>query len=300
MMTRCLLLTLLLWTAALSVSLATPNPEQVDRSIVWVVAPIDAKSIQTGTGFVINRDGYVITNDHVIRGGGEVFVLYKANKKNHKRAARVIWQSQGYDLAILKADDLDIPPLAVNLNKPRKTSKVSAAGFPGAAQDYDHGIMDNILESTWTQGIVSRTLDSSWVKGGPEFTIIQHSADINGGNSGGPLLDDCGRVIGVNTRASVTTLDVVSAGGTKPVAVGKTPRGIFYASHASAFAAALKKYNIGYQSGSGTCGMSSFDMANEDDWNMDNVPNINGLQPRSDAEEGMATEADPGWSNTGW
>ncbi len=300
MFIRRFFLTALLCASTLPVALAGPNPEQVDRSIVWVVAPIDAKSMQTGTGFAINHDGYVITNDHVVRGSKELFVLYKANEKNNKRPAQVVWQSQGYDLAILKAEGLGIPPLAINLKKPRKTSKVSAAGFPGAARDYDHGVMDNLLESTWTQGIVSRTLDSSWVKNGPEFTIIQHSADINGGNSGGPLLDDCGRVIGVNTRASVAKLEVVSAGGTKPVAVGKTPRGIFYASHSSAFAAALEKHSIRYHSGSGTCATSSFDMASDDDWDMNNVPNVNGLQPRSSGDEGMATEADPGWSNTGW
>lgn len=293
-----LIMPLLLLTALPLASPAAPNPEKVDRSIVWVVAPVNDKSMQTGTGFVINRNGYVITNDHVVRGGRELFVMYKTKKKNHKRPARVIWQSKGYDLAILKAEDLEIPPLTVNLHKPRKTSKVSAAGFPGAARDFDHGILDNILESTWTQGIVSRTLDSSWHKDGPEFTIIQHSADINGGNSGGPLLDDCGRVIGVNTKASVAKLDVVTA-GTKPVAVGKTPRGIFYASHATAFASALKKHKIRYHQSSGACG-GSFDMADDGDWGMEHLPTVDGLQPRIKDDDGMATEADPGWSNTSW
>ena len=294
-----LFLTLLLAAVNPLMANAAPNPEQVDRSIVWVVAPINNKSMNTGTGFVINRDGYVITNDHVVRGSEDVMVLYKADKRNHKRSAQIIWQSKGYDLAILKAEDLAIPPLAVNLNKPRKTSKVSAAGFPGAAQDYDHGVMDNILESTWTQGIVSRTLDSSWQKDGPEFTIIQHSADINGGNSGGPLLDDCGRVIGVNTKATVAKLDIVSDGVTKPVAIGKTPRGIFYASHASAFAAVLKKNKIRYQSSSGACG-SSFDMADDENWDMEHMPNVDGLQPRRQSDGGMPTDADPSWSNTSW
>jgi len=293
-----LFIPLLLIFAALlpAVVLSAPNPEQVDRSIVWVASPSAKNKVQTGTGFVVNRDGYVVTNNHVIQGAKKILVLHKSGSENRKQEAQLVWRSEGYDLAILKVPGLNKPALKLNLHKPRKTDKVSAAGFPGAAGDFNHDKLDNMLETTWTQGIVSRTLESSWVKNGPEFTIVQHSADINGGNSGGPLLDDCGRVLGVNTMASVTKLEIVTQAGTKPVAVGKSARGIFYASHASAFAAALKENNIPYRSGG--CGMDFDD--DDEGWDIQPMPTVDGFSRPQESERDMQDSGDRGWSNANW
>jgi S1-C subfamily serine protease len=144
----------------------------------------------TGSGFVISNDGEIVTNAHVIEGISTVYVQFEDDEV---RKAEVIGQDDSTDLALLKIDTsgLDLHPLTMG------DSREVTVGDPVLALGNPFG-----LERTLTQGIVSavgRSIPSLSQK----FQIsgvIQTDAAVNPGNSGGPLLDRSGRVIGINSQ----------------------------------------------------------------------------------------------------
>lgn len=147
----------------------------------------------TGSGFVIDKQGHIVTNNHVVAEAREIQARFADGSAVE---AKLVGRDPYSDLAVVKvdlpADELTIVELA-DSDVVRPGQKVIAIGNPFG------------LEGTMTTGIVSavgRTLPESANEGGPSFTnpeIIQTDAAINPGNSGGPLLDSRGRVIGVNT-----------------------------------------------------------------------------------------------------
>jgi hypothetical protein len=124
---------------------------------------------------------------------------------------------------------------------------VIAIGYPGAADRDDE--LKNLTESTVSQGVVGRTINSNWRSGGKYLNILQHGAAINGGSSGGPLLDICGHVVGVNTQK---TLGVVINRGSNDVVVSQSD-GIFFASHVAVLLDALKNQSVAVLVSSETC-----------------------------------------------
>ncbi len=142
----------------------------------------------TGSGFVWDKEGHIITNYHVIRGANRAIVNL-ANGENYE--ATVIGQAPEKDLAVLKID----APRKVLRPIPIGTSNDLLVGQSVYAIGNPFG-----LDQTLTTGIVSalgREIES--VAGIPIKDVIQTDAAINPGNSGGPLLDSGGRLIGVNT-----------------------------------------------------------------------------------------------------
>ena len=146
-----------------------------------------------GTGFVIDSEGHIITNHHVIDGAEEIEVDFP---QGMKAWAELLGKDPDSDLAVLKVD----LPAAQLVPLPLGDSDAVRVGDPVAAIGNPFG-----LAGTMTVGIVSalgRTLDSErQAPGGSAFSagdIIQTDAAINPGNSGGPLLDQHGQVIGVN------------------------------------------------------------------------------------------------------
>jgi len=148
-----------------------------------------------GSGFVIDREGHIVTNHHVVEDAEEVLVVYS---DGDQARGEVIGADADSDLAVIKADHLPagVTPLELSDTDQVEVGQVAIAiGNPFG------------LQGTLTTGIVSavgRTLplgrESSSVGG--RFSIprmIQTDAAINPGNSGGPLLDSRGRVIGINT-----------------------------------------------------------------------------------------------------
>ena len=140
-----------------------------------------------GSGFIVNEDGQIVTNKHVIAGSSKVQVTLSDQKQYD---ATVLGIDSRDDLAILKIDaGHKLPYLQLgDSDKLMVGQKVLAIGNPFA------------LGGTLTTGIVSsmgRTLDNE--DGARMEGLIQTDAAINPGNSGGPLLDSSGNVIGVNT-----------------------------------------------------------------------------------------------------
>jgi putative serine protease PepD len=152
-----------------------------------------ANASGTGSGFVIRKDGYILTNNHVVDAvvvSGKITVIFSDGKT---AAAKIIGRDESYDLAVIRVDRGDLPPLALG------ASSAVVVGDPVIAVGAPLG-----LDSTVTSGIVS-ALNRAVTPGAASdstasfINAIQTDAAINPGNSGGPLLDLSGRVIGVNS-----------------------------------------------------------------------------------------------------
>lgn len=181
---------------------------QADRGVVRVVSQKFETVVATGTGFVVGQGGVVATNNHVIENGEKFIVVSKHAPSGPVFEAKVIWVSRGYDLALLKVAGLNISPLVIAENIPEKGTAVTAIGFPGAADNsLDLSGIKNLAESTFTQGIIGRVVRASYSQSEQKQRVLQHSAAVNGGNSGGPLLDACGRVVGVNTAKALSRME---------------------------------------------------------------------------------------------
>ncbi|MEK6533263.1 MAG: trypsin-like peptidase domain-containing protein, partial [Nitrospirota bacterium] len=143
----------------------------------------------SGSGFVWSKQGYIVTNFHVIYGADAIKVTL-ADRSEHQ--AKIVGADPDHDLAVLqiKVSESLMEPLAVGASHDlRVGQKVLAIGNPFG------------LDHTLTTGVVSalgrtiKSMSNRTIEG-----VIQTDAAINPGNSGGPLLDSSGRLIGVNTQ----------------------------------------------------------------------------------------------------
>lgn len=146
-----------------------------------------------GTGFIISKDGYIVTNNHVVRNADKIYVtLADQNNKQDKVEAKVIGSDSETDLALLKISvKKDLP--AINFGDSDKMEVgdwVVAIGNPFG------------LSNTVTTGIISAK--GRDIHAGPYDNFLQTDASINPGNSGGPLLNLDGEVIGINTAIAAS------------------------------------------------------------------------------------------------
>jgi serine protease Do len=145
----------------------------------------ELKQQSLGSGFIIDRDGYIITNNHVVDGADDIKVKL-ADGKDY--TAKVIGRDPKTDLALIKISSIfkDLPALSLgDSDQMRVGDWVLAIGNPFG------------LEETVTQGIISAT--GRAIGSGPYDNFLQTDAPINPGNSGGPLINLKGEVIGINT-----------------------------------------------------------------------------------------------------
>ncbi|MEV5819147.1 trypsin-like peptidase domain-containing protein [Micromonospora harpali] len=177
--------------------------QRVLPSVVTVrVASLGGTS--EGSGFIVSADGYVITNDHVVAGGtGKASVVFNDGST---AAASVVGQDPESDIAVIKvASATNLRPVEFG------DSDALAVGDPVLAIGSPLS-----LANTVTAGIVSaldRTMQAG-DPGGPTryYAAIQTDAAVNHGNSGGPLVDSAGRVIGVNSTIKSLVADGQEAG----------------------------------------------------------------------------------------
>jgi serine protease Do len=135
-----------------------------------------------GSGFVINADGYILTNNHVVDGASDIRVKFSDGRE---LPARVVGRDDKTDLALIKVDATGLPVIPIG-----DSSKLEV-GEPVMAVGNPFG-----LEQTVTTGIVSAT--GRVIGEGPYDDFIQTDASINPGNSGGPLINARGEAVGVN------------------------------------------------------------------------------------------------------
>ncbi|MFF5701606.1 S1C family serine protease [Streptomyces sp. NPDC012794] len=164
-------------------------------SVVTIEASAGDGEGGTGTGFVYDQQGHILTNNHVVASaanGGKLSATFSDGKKYE---AEVMGRAEGYDVAVLK---LKNPPAGLKPLPLGDSDKV-AVGDPTIAIGAPFG-----LSNTVTTGIVSaknRPVASGDGSGGKSsyMSALQTDASINPGNSGGPLLDGRGAVIGINS-----------------------------------------------------------------------------------------------------
>ena len=193
-----------------------------------------------GSGFVLNANGHVATNHHVVAGGGPVFVM----QEDRTALADVAWSSARLDLAVLRirGDSFHaLRPLPLAVSPPSALLDVIAVGFPGAAN-----AITTALAPSYNEGNVGRVVEGTWGLGA--LRIVQHSADINPGNSGGPLIDVCGRVVGVNTGGPGVSVSLGQGG-----ARIEAPSGVFWASFIGELTNSLDALSIPYTSTDDAC-----------------------------------------------
>ena len=158
-----------------------------------------------GSGFVISKDGYIVTNNHVIEDMDEIFVAFKDGTE---LAAEVVGRDPKTDIALIKVEPKQpLPAIALgDSDAVRPGDWVVAIGNPFG------------LEHTVTAGIVSAKHRRD-VIGGSYDDFIQTDAAINPGNSGGPLINLAGEVIGINTAINPRANTI---GFTVPINMAKT------------------------------------------------------------------------------
>jgi S1-C subfamily serine protease len=181
--------------------------EKVERSVVSVRAYGTGASGQ-GSGFVYSRNGYIVTNEHVVDGASRIEVTF-AERGTYR--ARLVGTDVYSDLAVLKVDRNGLKPLELgNLSDVEVGQRAVAIGNPFG------------LPSTMTTGIISQRGRTLPVEGGFSIpNVLQTDAAINPGNSGGPLLNGNGEVVGVNTAIETQTGTFSGVGFAIPVSAVK-------------------------------------------------------------------------------
>lgn len=144
------------------------------------------KQISYGSGVIINKDGTIITNYHVIKGGSKVTVTLSDGKQYD---AEIKGSDAQADIAVLKIKAPDLPVVEIgDSSKLQVGQTVVAIGNPLGAE----------FSQTVTDGIISG-INRDLRNDAQNFNLIQTNAAINSGNSGGALVDGSGRLIGINT-----------------------------------------------------------------------------------------------------
>ena len=160
----------------------------------------------SGTGFAINSNGHIITNNHVVEGATEITVKLSDGRE---LSAKLVGRDPKTDLALLKVEATGLPTIPMGDSAELKVGEpVMAIGNPFG------------LEQTVTTGIVSAT--GRVIGQGPYDDFVQTDASINPGNSGGPLINARGQVIGINTAIFSQTGGSVGIGFAIPSNQAKT------------------------------------------------------------------------------
>jgi S1-C subfamily serine protease len=148
----------------------------------------DQSGIQTGSGFIWDTAGHVVTNNHVVEGTQTIMIRFASGEVLHAKTAGV---APSYDLAVIQIEGARRlpPPLAIGSSADLKVGQWAfAIGNPFG------------LDESLTTGVISALKRRLPTTGGREISnVIQTDAAVNPGNSGGPLLDSAGRLIGVTT-----------------------------------------------------------------------------------------------------
>jgi serine protease Do len=244
----------------------TPDAlRDAERSVVRVVTvSLDALgepvALETGSGFAV-APGLVVTNHHVVQGSAQAveidtFVIPERDAGGQSQKATVTQTWTDADLVLLSAPGLSSPPMTLAQTEPGKEAIVRALGYPGVTDQVRNLPLTEILrpqEPYVTSGSIA--LFSSIAPGGGRIDTIFHTAAINPGNSGGPLIDACGRVIGVNTWGAGSQL-----GDDGQVTA---PQGQFIASQSSVLAKFLSDAQVKANFVDGACVPASIQMLDD-------------------------------------
>ena len=212
---RCIAVIILILCLAIPLtSFAANVPRAVLKaadSVVYIEAGI-GNNAAAGSGFVIFKDNdgtYIATNNHVIEDSENS--VYVWISESIRERADVVAKSKSQDLAILHLSvELDAKPLTLSA-KASQGEEVFAIGFPAGADVLSSSVSHVGSEATITSGIISSIRNSNLVYDTAYIKILQISVDINAGNSGGPLLNNKGQVLGISAFGVIETQGINGA-----------------------------------------------------------------------------------------
>lgn len=248
----------ILLMAAIGVLPALPSSAIEPTTVAKTVEPSMVRVIVEGpygygsaSGFVVSRQGHVATTHHVIEqhidDNWDLYVVESGAALEGRRAATVVQAYPEEDLAILKVEGLDRAPAILDETDSSTLLKgmtVFAIGYPGAG-----GRLGADSGTSFTSGVANRLFTGAWAEDRGQIQIIQHSAATNPGNSGGPIVNPCGYVVGVNTEREMAVLITPSG---MPL-VYDVIQGVFFASHISVLVEKLKVLGIPYNGSQKVC-----------------------------------------------
>lgn len=186
---------------------ASLTAERVEKACAFIVSVDKNRRLLTGTGFFI-APGLLVTNRHVVGGsGGRILVTSKAMPRPAFARLAGAGSAPGEDYALLEVDlppGSDVACLDIG-GSPVRTAKVGAWGFPHVVGKNDPAYarllsgadVSEVPELSYTEGVVSAVLERR------SPPLVVHTAPISPGNSGGPLVDAQGRVVGINTMITL-------------------------------------------------------------------------------------------------
>lgn len=184
---------------------ATGVAERVIPSTVFIEASTFL-SAGSGSGVIYGEDGYIITNDHVAGGAGDLFVIFSDGSRF---PAELIGADPVTDVAVLRVDRADLTPIEVG------SSQFLSIGEPAVAVGNPLGLEGG---PTVTSGIISALDRSLTVTPGQTlYGLVQTDAPIAPGSSGGALVDARGRLIGITTAIAVSDVGAEGLGFAIPV-----------------------------------------------------------------------------------
>jgi Trypsin-like peptidase domain/FHA domain len=248
----------ILLLAAIGLLPALPSSAIEPTTVAKTVEPSMVRVIVEGpygfssaSGFVVSRQGHVATTHHVVEQHIDdqwaLYVVESGSAMEDRRVATVVQAYPGEDLAVLKVEGLDHRPATLDETDSSTLLKgmtVFAIGYPGAG-----GRLGADSRTSFTAGVANRLFTGAWDEGRAQIQIIQHSAATNPGNSGGPIVNPCGHVVGVNTEREMAVLITPSG---MPL-VYDVIQGVFFASHISVLVEKLKTLGIPYNGSQKVC-----------------------------------------------
>lgn len=212
------------------------DTEQVKKSIVGLV--------ERGTGFVIHRE-MVVTTAAALERGGPVGVI--AWDGGRVYAGEVLWRSLEKDLALLRVPGLPAPALPLSDADPETGTLMYAFSFPDTQEFLDQeGTVPAIRAAEGRLGNVFR---EAWRPGGDVLEVLQHHADLPLTGKGGPLVNACGQVVGVNVMPVSAMRDRVTG---RPADISSSD-GIFAAAHVRALFPVLLEKRFAFEMVSEPC-----------------------------------------------
>lgn len=195
-------------SSAAELPVLTPQEvySQVTPSVVSVLGRENMHSTMAsaGTGVIFSSNGYILTNCHVIAGCSMCRILVtNAHGVDEAYDAKVVGYDEDVDLAVLKVEAEDLPAAVFGVSDDlRVGDQVYAIGNPLGVE----------LRNTLTDGIIS-AIDRDMDVDGVQMTLLQTTAALNSGNSGGPLINEYGQVIGINTIKMMSRYDTIEGLG---------------------------------------------------------------------------------------
>ena len=238
---------LLLFWIPLWLSAANPRILEAAESVIRIINVLQTGEVASGTAFCVNEKGYFLTNAHVVRNAKNLYAL----RPDDALPVHLVKIDELNDLALLRIEGTGMKPLAFAKHRDiQVTDRVVSIGFPGTMEESPER-PEEFTEVTFNAGIIGKftridlALNPAVKHLGP---VVQHDAAVNHGNSGGPLVNECGQVVGVNVQKGLEGPRSLGQ-----IITGDVIQGIYYAIDVALAKELLRQAGVAYREGTADC-----------------------------------------------